>query len=145
MSVSVGVFAKVWQKNRTHNRVPTHFEIPFSILLQYLSNTNLKDFNTIIYLHFLKIVLTEHNAQNICRLSSAVKNNIRINKWLNLEIVHLFNTYVHFGKSLLFHGLANRFHNSILSIARGSLVTRILGFSLVLQTSGFASIAVARR
>ena len=46
---------------------------------------------------------------------------------------------------LLFHGLANRFHNSILSIARGSLVARILGFSLVLQTSGFASIAVARR
>jgi len=33
-------------------RVPTHFRKPFSILFQYLFNTELKDFNTVIWLHF---------------------------------------------------------------------------------------------
>jgi len=36
---------------------------PFSIFF----NTKLKDFNTIIYLHFSKILFMEHNAKDICK------------------------------------------------------------------------------
>jgi len=39
----------------------------FKNYFQYLVNTKLKDFNTIIQLHFLKILSMEHNAKNICK------------------------------------------------------------------------------
>jgi len=41
---------------------------------------------------FFKNLLMEHNAKNICKLSSAIKNKIWINKWLNLEFSYFFNT-----------------------------------------------------
>ena len=45
----------------------THFQEPFSILFQYLFNTNWKNFNTITYLHFSKILFMEDNAKKICK------------------------------------------------------------------------------
>ena len=55
------------------------------------------------------------------KLSSAVKNKIWINKWLNLEFPYFFNALCTFWQnSILFQGLENRFHNSVLSIPRGN-------------------------
>jgi len=57
-------------------RVPTHFQKPFSILFQYLLNTQLKDFNTIIQLHFSNILVMNHNVKTSAVLSSVMTNKI---------------------------------------------------------------------
>ena len=57
----------------------------------------------------------EHNAKTSAELLSAVKNKIWISKWLNLEISILIQYFLYFlPNSILFQGLENRFHNSIL-------------------------------
>jgi len=49
------------------------------------------------------------------KLSSAVKNKIWINKWLNWEFSYFFNTALKsWPNPILFQGLEKRFHNSIL-------------------------------
>jgi len=57
----------------------------------------------------------EHNAKAICKTVVSGKEKIGINKWLNLEFPYLFSTLCMFSANLiLFQGLENRFHNSIL-------------------------------
>jgi len=48
-------------------RAPTHFQYAIFIHFPYLFKTKLKGFNTIISLHFSKLLFMEHNANNICR------------------------------------------------------------------------------
>jgi len=49
------------------------------------------------------------------KLSSVAKNKIWINKWLNLEFLYFLNTSCTcWPNSILFQGLENQFHNSIL-------------------------------
>jgi len=74
----------------------------------------------------------EHNAKTSAELSWAVNNKIWINNWLNLQFLHLFNTLCTFWpNSILFQGLENRFHNSILSISRENSASA----ARVIQTS----------
>jgi len=57
----------------------------------------------------------EYNAKTTAELSSVVKNQIWINKWFNLAFPYFFNTLCRFWpNSILFQGLENRFHKSIL-------------------------------
>jgi len=65
----------------------------------------------------------EHNAKICAKLSSAVKNKVLINKWLNLEVSILFqHLYTFWPNSILFQGLENRFHKSVLLTQRGNPV-----------------------
>ena len=101
--------------------VPTHFYKPFSIVCQYLFNSKLKDFNTVTNPPFSKIIHRTQSQNTSAKLSLVVKNKIWTNKWLNLEFP--FNTLCTFWpNSILFQGVQNRFHNSILSIPRGNPV-----------------------
>jgi len=60
-------------------------------------------------------------------LSSAVKKIILINKWLNLEFPYFFNTSCTFWpNSILFRGLENRFHNSVLLQNRVGTLKHVL-------------------
>jgi len=65
----------------------------------------------------------EHKTTNICKTVISGKEQNLNKKWLNLEFPYVFSTFFTFGpNSILFQGLENRFHDSILSIRRGNPV-----------------------
>jgi len=105
-----------WWPHGSHTFSKTIFHT-FSIL-------NEKNFATITYLHFCKTVFMEYNKKSSAKLSSAVKNKIWIDKWLYWEFMHLFHILCTFWPNLiLFQGLKNLFHNSILALPRENSVT----------------------
>jgi len=66
----------------------------------------------------------EHNAEN-AKLSSAVKNKIWINKWLNMVFPYFFSTLCTFWLNpIVFQGL-KLIQNSILSVPHGNPATYI--------------------
>ena len=94
-------------------RVPTHFQTPFSTLFQYLSS-KWKNLTPSLMSIFPKFYSWNTMQTRFANLSSAVKNKIWINKWLNLVFPYFFNTLCTFWpNSILFQGLQKRFHNSI--------------------------------
>jgi len=98
----------------TSNRVATHFQKKFSILFQYVFHTKFKRLQYHHLASFFKN-FTRGTQETSAEMSSAVKKKILINKWLNLEFPYFFNTLCAFWpNSILFQGLENRFHNSIL-------------------------------
>jgi len=98
----------------TSNRVATHFQKKFSILFQYVFHTKFKRLQYHHLASFFKN-FTRGTQETSAEVSSAVKKKILINKWLNLEFPYFFNTLCAFWpNSILFQGLENRFHNSIL-------------------------------
>jgi len=58
----------------------------------------------------------EHNAKNkVCKTVISGKEQNLLKKWMNLEFPYFFNTISTFRQnSVVFQGLENRFHNSIL-------------------------------
>jgi len=74
----------------------------------------LKDLNTVPSFSFIfrKFYLRNAVQKTSAEPSSAVNNKIPINKWLNLELPHFFNTLcIFWPNSILFQGLQNRFQN----------------------------------
>jgi len=88
------------------NRVPTHTQNPFSILFQYLFNTEWKTFDTITYLQFSKKLFLEHKGKNTCKIVISGNEQNLVNKWVNLEfpyfmcILTKFNTFSKYWKPI---------------------------------------------
>jgi len=102
--------------------LPTGFPHIFKNYFPFFFNTKLKDFNTIIELHFSRILLMEHNAKNICRtVISGNKQN------LNKQIVE-FRIFILFQYFMYVLAIFNTFSWSwkliskfnIFSIPRGN-------------------------
>jgi len=92
-------------------RFRTHFQKPFSTFF----NTKLNNFDTITIFIFPISYSWDTTQKTSAKLSSAAKNKFLIKNWLNVGFPYFFITLRAFWPNLiLFQGLENRFHNSIL-------------------------------
>ena len=94
---------------------PTHFQKPFSIPFEYIFNTNEKTLMPSLIFIFRKFYSWNTMQKTAAKLSSAVKNKIWKKQMDEFGIFILFQYFCTFWpNSILFQGLENRFHNSIL-------------------------------
>jgi len=69
-----------WTRLLAQSRAPTHFQKPFSILFQYLFNTKLKIFNTIIYIISFQKFYSLNTSQKPCRTGVIAGEEQNLNK-----------------------------------------------------------------
>jgi len=123
-------------------RAPTHFQYAIFIHFPYLFKTKLKGFNTIISLHFSKLLFMEHNANNICRTVISGKerslNEQRVEKGKKSAPFQLFSVHsVQLSLSLNDVGLG--FLDVFLSLAERLVVLEI-ALSFLCRQHGVPSV-----
>jgi len=111
-----GASCKTKVKRHRPRNEPAGSPHVFNDCFPYFFNTKLR----LISLHFSKILLMEYNAKNISRTVITGRGQ-NFKKMTDSEFPYFFNTVCTFWpNSILFPGLENWFHNSLLAKPRGN-------------------------